>query len=379
MNIIYRHYKEGDEDQIADLFNRAFQTNFASFLRTPKNWHWRYIQAPGFEPEQIQLAEDSDENKIVGAVMVNLVEKIPINGKDYLTGEINDVSCHPDYSGHGIANKLMSMAIDYMKKKGCDLSILAAAYNGFPRKRIYLKLGYKDIEKICQFFTCANPIRLIRDVPAAALAFPFLLAASYLPRFLNRIRIKLNPFFRDFTYEILYNRKHFEYRDAVNRLIKKNYSGFPIYDKEKTTWVRIKTPSKRFEPTYIIIRKNNKIIGGAAFTHQNFYFLNTSFKIRITITHELFLDKSVFNNKRNLNFGYIYLIDKLLKAATKRSIGGLFFQAPRTDYDLRRGARSMNFFMLKGSVVMIKAMKEDVEIPKPKKPLLIPTYVSTLY
>jgi hypothetical protein len=128
-----------------------------------------------------------------------------------------------------------------------------------------------------------------------------------------------------------------------------------------------------------LIRKNNKIIGGAAFTHQNWYAAIIRVKIRITITHELFLDKSVFNNRRDLNFGYIYLLDKLMKAATKRCIGGIFFQAPRTDYDLRRGSRGMNFFMLSAGVTMIKAIKEDIEIPKPKKPLFTPTYVSTLY
>ena len=379
MKLIFRNYKDGDDKQIVDLFNIAFQTVGGGFLRTPKSWNWRYIQAPSFEPKQFQIAEDTENNMIVGAVMVNLVENISINGKNYLTGQINDVSCHPDYTGQGIAKKLMNMAISYMKEKECDLSILSADYHGFPRKKIYLKLGYEDVEKNCQVFQVANVFNLIRNMPAATILFPFLFVVSYVPRFLNRIRIKMNPFFKDISYEIAYNKKHFEYMNAANKIMPQNYDGVTSYDKEKIFWNRINTPSERFKPTYVIIHKKNRIIGGAAFTFQNVYAIKFGIKIRITITHELFLDKQVFNNRRDLHFGYIYLIDKLLKAATQRSISALFFQAPRKAIDLLKGFRGMNLFMLTSGVTMIKSMKDSLEIPKPLKPLFTPTYVSTLY
>ena len=93
VNINYRHFKPGDEEQLADLFNRAFQMNGGGFVRTAKSWSWRYIDSPDFEPEQCHLAEDLDNGKIVGAIYSNLIEKIPINGREYLTGDINDVSC----------------------------------------------------------------------------------------------------------------------------------------------------------------------------------------------------------------------------------------------------------------------------------------------
>ena len=66
VNIIYRHYQKGDDEQLADLFNRAFQMNGFGFVRTPKNWKWRYFNSPGFEAEMIQIAEDIESNKIVG-------------------------------------------------------------------------------------------------------------------------------------------------------------------------------------------------------------------------------------------------------------------------------------------------------------------------
>ncbi|MFX1316919.1 MAG: GNAT family N-acetyltransferase, partial [Promethearchaeota archaeon] len=122
-NIIYRHYKSGDEAQLADLFNISFQQNGGGLVRTPKNWEWRYLQSPGFEPEMCQIAEDVEKHRIIGAVYVNLVEKITIGNNKFLVGEINDVSCHPDYVKKGIATKLMKMAIVYMEKKGCDVSM----------------------------------------------------------------------------------------------------------------------------------------------------------------------------------------------------------------------------------------------------------------
>ena len=84
VNIIYRHYKPGDEEGLAKLFNKAFPMDLGGYVRTPKNWLWRYVQSPNFEPEMCQIAEDSDTNLIVGVIYVNLVEDIIIGGDTYL-------------------------------------------------------------------------------------------------------------------------------------------------------------------------------------------------------------------------------------------------------------------------------------------------------
>ncbi len=379
MNIIYRHYQEGDDAQLADLFVRAFQMNGIGFIRTEKSWNWRYVQSPNFDPEMCQIAEDKDNNKIVGAVIASPIEKIPINGKDYLTGEINDVSCLPDYTGNGIANKCMELAIDYMKKRNCDISLLTAAYNGFPRKRIYLKVGFKDIERDFIVFHSPSPIHLAKNIPATIAFFPVLFTASFLPRLLNRIRFRLNPFFKDVTYEIFSGKNHFEYIKAASKIMSEYNVGFPYYDKKKIIWHRIRVPSKRYNPTYILIKKNEKIIGGSAFTYQNLYSFKLGIKIRVGVIHELFLEKKAFNDKRNLHLGYIYLLDKLLKATTQKHLGGMFFHCPNTDYDLRRGLRGLNFFMFNGGAIMIKSIKENIKIPRPQKPFFVATYTNTLY
>lgn len=372
--IIYRHYKPGDDEQLAILFNKAFQMNGGGVIKTSKSWNWRYAQSPEFEPEMCQIAEDvKNNNTIVGAVYVNLVEKVYLEGKQYLTGDINDVATHPDYTHNGISKKLMQMAIEYMKKKNCDISLLSADYNGFARKKIYWNFGYSDLRRELLCIQFPNIFKLVKDLPFSALFFPVIFTLSYIPRFLNRLRIKFECFFKDVSYEINYNKNHFEYMRAVNRIVQKYYNGFRLYDNEKIKWARIKVPAIRQKPTYIIVKKGKKIVGGAVITYQNLYSSKYGVKIRLGMIHEIFLDKIEFNNKRNLHLGYIYLIDKILKAATRRFIGVLIYKCDITDNDLLKGFNSMNFLKFKGEILMIKVLKKHVKIPQFIKPFFLPT------
>jgi ribosomal protein S18 acetylase RimI-like enzyme len=374
--IIYRHYKSGDDQQLANLFNITFQQGGGGFIRTPKSWVWRYVQSPGFEPEMCQIAEDIDKKIIVGAVYANLIEKIPLGSSEYLVGEINDVSCHPKYARKGIATNLMKMAIEYMQKKGCDLSLLSTGYNDFAQKKLYKKLSYVDVDKEIIFIQFPNILRLIRDIYAFAFLFPAFFIYSYIPRFINRIKMKFYPSFKDFAFEINHNKKHFGYMKAVNNILPKYYTGFPKYNKTKLLWSRVKVPAIRHKPTYVIIRKKGIIIGGATISHQNFYIFKYGIKIRIGLIHEIFLDKDQFNNKTDLNLGYIYLIDIILKAATQRSLGVIIYKSASKDHDLHRGFKSMNFLKFQDDVLMMKVLKENTNQPKLKKPIFISPCVS---
>ncbi len=374
--VSFRYYRLGDEVQMADLFNRAFQMNGGGIVRTPLTWKWRYVQSPSFEPEQVQIAEDVEEKKIVGAIIVNLVEYIPIDGKKYLVGDINDVSCHPEYTGRGIANKLMEMAINYMEKKGCDISMLSADYNGFPRKKIYLKYGYKDVDRESFFLQFPNLYRLGKDLPFAWGLFPILCITSYIPRFWTRIKTKRNPFFKNISYEICHDRAHYEYAKAANRLIPKNYSAFPPHDNEKIKWSRINVPIKCHRATYILMKKNSKIIGGALITHFNMYAFKYGVKFRMGYIHEIFLDEEEFEKKGDLILGYAYLIDKVLKAATQRFIGILIHLSPSNYNNLHTGFKKMNFLNLKGGAIMIKIIKPSLEFPRFTKPIYMPAHSS---
>jgi len=374
--IVFRHYQDGDDEQLAELYNRSFQTNGAGLTRTPKNWNWRYVQSPDFEPEMIQIAEDIEKSKIVGSVHVSLVEQVIIDNQILLNGEINDVVCHPEYMRQGIANKLLKNAIIYMKKKNCDISILTADYSGFPRKKLYLKEGYKDYDREELFIQFPNILNLIHDFIGFAFLAPVFLILSYIPRLLYRQIIKSKAFFNDISYEIVHNKGHFEYMNALNRIIKPQYQGFHPYTKKKYRWARINVPSKRHEPTYIIMKKNNEIIGGAAFSTANIYGFSYGLKFKIGIIHEIFLDKKKFADERDLHFGYTYLLDKLLKGATRRFAGGIIVFASSLDKSLHRALRAVKFLGFKGASVMIKILKRDLKIKNLTKPLYIPTHVS---
>ena len=254
-NIIFRHYREGDEKQLADLFNVAFQQNGVGTVRTPKNWIWRYPQSPGFEPEMCQIAEDVNINKIVGAVYANLIEEVHFGNKKYLVGDINDVSCHPDYTRKNIATRLMELSINYMKRKGCDFSILSTGIKGKARKYVYKKLGYIDYDINYIFIQLPNILHLIKNICGLSLFFPALFLLSYIPRFLNRLKFRFKNAFNNVSYEINYYKKHAEYMRVANKLIPKHYDGYPGYSKSKFKWARMKVPATQNKPTYIIMKR----------------------------------------------------------------------------------------------------------------------------
>jgi len=369
VHIVYRHYEPGDDNQLADLFNTCFK-----FIRTPKSWNWRFVQSPNFDPEMVQIAEDIDNKKIVGAVYVNLVEEISIDGKKYLNGDINDVSCLPAYGRRGIAKNLMDMAIEYMKKRNCDTSMLSAAYNGFPRKKIYLKYGYVDIEMEYFFINFGNIFQIIWDMPAIAFLFPILFTISYIPRFINRIRVKRNPFFKNIKCEIVHDEKHFDYMEAAKEILPKYYDGLQIFNKEKVLWSRLNVPSESEKPTYILLKQDNKIIGGTSLTSLSMNLKKGGLKIRMGLIHEVFLNKSKFDTKRNLYFGYKTILDNILKSATHRYMGALMFPSNDKDHDLHKAFKGMGFLGGKGGVLMMKPIKENIKIPEPKKPIQAPTH-----
>ena len=99
-------------------------------------------------------------------------------------------------------------------------------------------------------------------------------------------------------------------------------------------------------------------------------------KIRVGITHELFLDKTQFNNEEELNYGYLYLIDKSLKAASRRFVGLLLIEVNSKNYKLRRCLKAYNYSKFQDNSIMMFKLKDELKIWKPEKSLFIPTYLS---
>ena len=376
VNIVYRHYQDGDDEGCAKVYTRAFQMDLFGHLQDAHFWHWRYPLDPDFEPEMIQIAEDTDNNRIVGMICANRIEKSVINGTEYLVGDINDVSTDPRYVRRGIGKELMEMAIDYMESRGCDYSILAADPRGFPRSRIYLKMGYVDVDKDYANICFPNFLRFTKHIPAVLGLTPVINTLNYLPKIINRLRIKFTSFFKDFSYEIIYNDKHWEMMDAINRIFPKYYEGFYPYSKKQYRWMRIDTPDKERVPTYVAIRNKGEIIGGATLTDTHYANLSLKLKFTFSIANQIFLDKSIFANKRDLHFGYLYLLDKIMKATVRRRKGILFHHCSQHDYDLKRAFRSTGCIQAPASTLMLKVLNKNLSIPKFKNPYYVPTHVS---
>lgn len=375
VRLVYRNYKAGDDEQLADLYNRAFQMAGFNFLRNGKNWNWRYFQSPNFEDRMIHLLEDVDNRKIVGAVCANPIELLSFGDKKYLVGDINDVICHPSYTKKGIAKNLMKKALDYLKEKGCDISMLAADEENFPREKIYSKFGFFDIEKAHIYLNFANIFMAVKNFPAFAYLLLVLFMNSYIPRFIYKLKIQFKPFLKDIAYEITYNEKHFEYRNAANKILKKNYIGFPDFDKRKIKWSRIKVPSKNFIPTYIIIRKNNQIIGCATLIHKDMYYLKFGIKIKIGFVNELLIDKSCFTNSLTLYYGYIFFLDKILKAANRRFVGVCVILANSKEKEFVKALKALRFLKFSNTSIMMKRIKNNLPDLNFNKTLYLPSYL----
>ncbi|TFF98613.1 MAG: GNAT family N-acetyltransferase [Promethearchaeota archaeon] len=374
-NIIYRNYKKGDDAQLAYLYMKAFQENSISYIRTAKIERWRYFKSPDFEPEMIQIAEDVDNNMIVGAVFVNLIETLLIDDKSYVVGDINDVSCHPDYTQQGIATKLMENAINYMEQKKCDISILTADYYGIARKKLYLRFGFKDVTHLNAYVNFCHYFRLIRDVPLLLWLTPLIFSLSYLSRAFFRFKIHKNSYFKNFSSHIVHNSHHKKFAELFNKIIPNYYEGYSNYYKEKVNWARKNVPHSQEQPTYVLIRNKKRIIGVASLTFERLYITPLKKTVRIGLIHEFAIEKETFPSKEYLQMGIAYLIDKVMKAAILRNIGVLLYEGDSRDEDIKKGFQLLNFRIINSGVLMMKQFN-NVDIRQNKTPWFVPTYVS---
>lgn len=376
--IRYRNYQPGDGAQLARLFNLAFQQNGASFIRTTRTWKWRYLESPGFKPEMCHIAEDIKTNEIVGAVYANMIEEILIDGTKYKICQINDVSCHPQYTQRGIAQFLMKKAIEYMKQENCDYSLLTADYYGIARKRIYLKLGYKDIDRTYMFVNFPYPAGFLDGFPALIPLIPLLYVSTKISKYINKWRLKREKLFQKygFSIEIHHNKHHSDYYSAFEEIVPHIFTGVPIYSQEMFKWQRERVPSKSYYPTYVFLKKNSQIIGAGVISSQEIQSWKYNFSMKVGSIHDLFLDRSAFENQKALYFAYIAMINELIYAARKRNITSLFLLSHSNRNYLHHAFQGSGFFKVKGGTLMLKKLDPSLPLPNSKRPFYIPTHVS---
>lgn len=89
-----RHYKQGDEDAILELFRLSFGKELSKEV-----WSWRYDNNPFYDKKIISLMWDGEV--LAGHYAISPVE-IKHNGNIYLTALSMTTMTHPSYRGKGI-------------------------------------------------------------------------------------------------------------------------------------------------------------------------------------------------------------------------------------------------------------------------------------
>jgi len=107
-----RTFRQRDEVELAQLFNRIY-VNFAGFVpRTPQYWVWCCLMRPDVNKESVVIV--NKEKDIVGYAVVGE------------SGNIWELCYDPQYNGKIIVSKLLNWAIKYLEKVRSDYIVLDA-------------------------------------------------------------------------------------------------------------------------------------------------------------------------------------------------------------------------------------------------------------
>ncbi len=138
--ITYRKLKETELEQwfihCMQVFSKKdYDEGFLAYFK--RHWHndpWKDLQG-------IFVAVDG--TKIVSTIRV-FHREIYFNGKVIKMGGIGEVSTNKEYRGQGLSTKLLEMAIDYMKDKNINVSLL---FTGEDKITFYNRLGYQNTKR----------------------------------------------------------------------------------------------------------------------------------------------------------------------------------------------------------------------------------------
>jgi GNAT superfamily N-acetyltransferase len=363
--LVYRHYQAGDEEGLAALFNVAFQSLGAGFLRTPRLYHWRYVQRPGYRPEDINLCEDPATGRIVGSVM-GTIEECGLGGEQHRVGAINDVATWPGYGGRGIARRLMEMAHQHFGDHRCRFAILTADPGGFPRAKIYCPMGYVDWQRLAFYVAFADLCRLARYQPLLGLAAPAL-ALTRIPGVVRRsgwgtecrqARLRVTareaPGIREFV-----NRASIAWCDGLHPLPPGEWA-----------WQNA-GPIPLVRPSWSTLLRGPTVVGAAWQTSQVFYLTKFGFRIRMGALRNPLLDPQEFHTSRSLDAAYGLLLNHALQATKRRGAAITLCTVGANNTPLRRALRRTGFVGGVGGTFMVKDLTGE-GLPDTTRSLIVP-------
>ncbi|MHA1718434.1 MAG: GNAT family N-acetyltransferase [Promethearchaeota archaeon] len=363
MKIEYRTYKIGDETQLSQLFNICFHDSGIGFLRTPKSVLWRYINRPGGKADEIQIAIDTDNSKIVGSIFCP-IEDLIFNNQHFKTGSINDVAVLPNYRKLGIAKKLLDRTIEFMKKENCTLSSLIADPKGHARSHLYQPYGWQDIIKIDVWINLN--LLLLRYFPVIFPATPTILFDYFYHRY-NVKKIEKRLLKSGISTKIIHptqkniRNKKIEkiLRNLFNTNSEKQFSGFIKFSQDLWEHFRSNSITKGLSPTYVILNNGKEIIGFVSFLRQWMYLDKYGFRFPLGIVREFTLDRSSFTNSKDIQLAYSLLIEKTIEASNQRGCSALMLSISSQNKILKSFLQNNGFLKISGGVLMYKTIEES--------------------
>ena len=363
MEIKYRTYEAGDEVELAQLFNICFQNSGVGFSRTPKSILWRYLNRPGGKAEEIQIAVDSENNKIVGSISCP-IEYLKFNSEHFKAGSINDVAVLPKYRGMGIAKELLQRTIDFMKKESCKISSLIADPKGHARSHLYLPYGWQDIVKI-KVWIGLNP-SIFRYFPVIFPIAPVLLfkrierelRLKKLEKKLLSLNIKAKIIHPENNIPISKQESEI-FRCMFNDISKMYFNGLVEISKGGWQHFREKTISSGSEPTYVGLYKNQKLIGFSTFTRQWFNLEKFGFRIPLAIIREFIIDRRLSSNSKEFILTSSFLVEKIIDASNERNCSVMLFSVSAQNKILNSILHNKRLLHHSGGVLMYKNMSNS--------------------
>jgi ribosomal protein S18 acetylase RimI-like enzyme len=152
-DVLIRDFRKSDLQNVLDLAQLCFTKEFELTGWDPEHVKKMVDQMFGivgrtfltlsrlFQMEPIKFFVAEVNQRVVGTTIIQRQGKV---------GYISTVMVHPNYRRKGIARKLMTNALEYIRKKRMKRAVLHVESTNAPAKRLYTELGFKEFEKIAQ-------------------------------------------------------------------------------------------------------------------------------------------------------------------------------------------------------------------------------------
>lgn len=139
--ITYRSYRDGDEEQILNVYNSIFTKH-----QTLSQWRWAYEQNPVRRPHAILAF--CDERLIAHVAVMPLV--LSQDGQILHASRLQHAFVHPDFRGRGIFTEVLNRLTRDLAESAVDFALAfpTAERHSFPG---ILKVGYTHGFDIFEF------------------------------------------------------------------------------------------------------------------------------------------------------------------------------------------------------------------------------------